>query len=353
MGFFHPSNIITNPERDNNPDSLVRETGSVPAERTRSVQAPTNLVRETSRVPAERTRSIQPPTNLVKQSSQVPDERTRDFVNPEDMTTVQEKPTEQPEKVVRMISRKSSLAQKEEEKLRIEQMQAETGQPYKVPDLLNHSGDDNGTLFTSGTGGWTIGTQTLSTGTWTLGGTTIGADTILRTNGVDYVKQKYGIASVVVSVLQLFFLTTILSLCGLAPFMVNPAIGPYPDALSALGAKNSYLITQDHEYWRFLIAPFTNSSVLHLLFNLAVQLEAGAFFEREWGTPYWICIYISSSFGSTICSTILNPDSVTVGRFELNIPFDQSSNHLIFCSHFPQLLFCITHSTGALIGLFG
>jgi hypothetical protein len=215
------------------------------------------------------------------------------------------------------MPRESSLAQREEKALKAKQMMQEgTGQPYKVPDLLNNSGDDNGTLFTTGTSGWTVGTFTMGSGTWTLSGTTIGADTILRTNDFDYLKQKYGIATVFVSILQLFFLTIILSLCGVAPFMVNPTIGPYPDALSALGAKNSYLIIEGHEMWRFLVAPLTSASVIHLLFNLLVQLEAGAFFEREWGTLHWVCIYISSSFGSTIFSTIFNPDSVTVGRLD-------------------------------------
>lgn len=295
MAFFHPSNIIIDPERDNAPAIPVRKSSSVR-------NAPIIPVRKASSVRAERTSNVQSSPIVDLEEPPVP---------------VLEETSEQPATVVQTMPRESILAQREEKALKAKQMMQEgTGQPYKVPDLLNNSGDDNGTLFTSGTSGWTVGTFTMGSGTWTLSGTTIGADTILRTNDIDYLKQKYGIATVFVSVLQLFFLTIILSLCGVAPFMVNPTIGPYPDALSALGAKNSYLIIEGHEMWRFLVAPLTSASVIHLLFNLVVQLEAGAFFEREWGTLHWVCIYISSSFGSTIFSTIFNPDSVTVGRLD-------------------------------------
>ena len=275
MAFFHPSNIIVGPEKDNTPTPLSQKSRSgVLSGGVESVRSP--------------------PVEALE--GQV------------------EKPIEKLESLSRNVSRKSSLAQREYDRLNEEQRQAETGQAYNLPELQHNSVDEDGTIFTSGTSGWTIGTMTIGSGTWTLGGTTIGAETFLRTNDIEFMKQKYGFASVLISVLQLFFLTTILSLCGVAPFRVNPTLGPYPDALSALGAKNSYLIIEEHEMWRFLVAPFTSASVLHLVFNLVMQLEAGAFFEREWGTPRWICIYISSSFGSTIFSTIFDPDSVTVGR---------------------------------------
>eukprot|EP00957_Ditylum_brightwellii_P066412 5042069-Ditylum_brightwellii.AAC.1 len=77
--------------------------------------------------------------------------------------------------------------------------------------------------------------------------------------------------------------------CGVSPLEINPMLGPYPDALS---------------YW---------GGILHLVCNIAVQLESGAFFEREWGSGVWFVIYITSAVGSSILSTCAMPNSISVG----------------------------------------
>jgi membrane associated rhomboid family serine protease len=44
-----------------------------------------------------------------------------------------------------------------------------------------------------------------------------------------------------------------------------------------------------------------------------IQLETGAFFEREWGSPIWTTIYLVSAVGSSILSVIAMPNSISVG----------------------------------------
>eukprot|EP00978_Attheya_sp_CCMP212_P048795 scaffold575820_cov71-Attheya_sp.AAC.1 len=174
-------------------------------------------------------------------------------------------------------------------------------------------------------GGSTIGASTI--GGSTIGASTIGGSTILyppvgglggllqEEDESDYyhVKQKYGYLSVVLSILQLLILMIMLAMCGVAPMDVNPMIGPYPDALSDWGGKNAYLIIDELKLWRLVTPVFLHAGVIHLFCNLAIQLETGAFFEREWGSARWLAVYLVSSLGGTIMSCVLDPDRISVG----------------------------------------
>lgn len=90
-------------------------------------------------------------------------------------------------------------------------------------------------------------------------------------------------------------------------------VGPYPDALSEWGGKNAVLIVEDGEWYRLVTPILLHAGVIHLLGNVAVQLEMGHFFEKEWGSLRWIIIYIGSAFGSSILSVICMPQAVSVG----------------------------------------
>ena len=147
---------------------------------------------------------------------------------------------------------------------------------------------------------------------WTL--QSLGIETILKGDDINYIQRKFGFGSIIISVFLLIYLITTMSLCGLAPFDVNPTVGPYPDALSGCGAKNIFSIWYDQQYWRFLTAPLMSVGLLHLFCNTAILLETGAQFEREWGTFLWIIIFICSGIGATIFSSIFNPETVSVAR---------------------------------------
>ena len=127
------------------------------------------------------------------------------------------------------------------------------------------------------------------------------------------VKQHYGYCSIVFSIGQIGVLITMMVQCGVAPLNINPMIGPYPDALSEWGGKNAVNILDDGEWWRLITPIMLHAGVIHLLCNVAVQVETGAFFEREWGSRNWLIVYLTSAVGSSILSVIFMPDAVSVG----------------------------------------
>jgi membrane associated rhomboid family serine protease len=127
------------------------------------------------------------------------------------------------------------------------------------------------------------------------------------------VRQQYGYFSILFSIAQTVILCLMMWQCGIAPLNLNPMFGPYPDALSEWGGKNSVLIIEDGESYRLISPILLHAGVIHLLGNVAVQLETGVFFEREWGSIRWLIIYIGSGIGSTILSVIAMPSAVSVG----------------------------------------
>jgi membrane associated rhomboid family serine protease len=127
------------------------------------------------------------------------------------------------------------------------------------------------------------------------------------------VKQRYGICSILFSIVQTGVLIAMMVQCGVAPLNINPMIGPYPDALSEWGAKNSVFILEDNEWWRLITPIFLHAGVIHLACNVMVQIETGAFFEREWGSLSWLIIYVVSAVGSSALSVVVMPDAISVG----------------------------------------
>ncbi|EEC49807.1 predicted protein, partial [Phaeodactylum tricornutum CCAP 1055/1] len=67
------------------------------------------------------------------------------------------------------------------------------------------------------------------------------------------------------------------------------------------------------QWWRLLTPILLHAGVIHLLCNVAVQIEAGAFFEQEWGSFRWLVVYLASAVGSSILSIIVMPNAVSVG----------------------------------------
>jgi membrane associated rhomboid family serine protease len=127
------------------------------------------------------------------------------------------------------------------------------------------------------------------------------------------VRQKKGYLSLGFSILQSIILFIMMVQCSIAPFDINPMLGPPPDALDYWGGKNALKIITDGEYWRLITPIFLHAGILHLVCNVAVQLDVGAFFEREWGSPIWFIIYVLSALGSSIFSCCFKPNNISVG----------------------------------------
>ena len=127
------------------------------------------------------------------------------------------------------------------------------------------------------------------------------------------VRQQYGYLSILFSLAQTVILAIMMWQCGVAPLNINPMVGPYPDALSEWGAKNAVNILDDGDWWRLVTPILLHAGVIHLFCNIAVQLETGAFFEREWGSVNWLIIYLVSAVGSSVLSCIAMPGNISVG----------------------------------------
>lgn len=127
------------------------------------------------------------------------------------------------------------------------------------------------------------------------------------------VKQNRGYLSILFSVAQTGILIAMIIQCGIAPLKINPMVGPYPDALNYWGGKNAYYILYNQEYWRMVSPIMLHAGIFHLICNVAVQLDTGAFWEREWGSLVWLIIYLTSAVWGSILSVIVMPNSVGVG----------------------------------------
>ena len=137
---------------------------------------------------------------------------------------------------------------------------------------------------------------------------------VIRKEKIDYenTQQQHGYLAILLTLIQTLILAAMMAFCGAAPLKINWSIGPYPDALSEFGAKNPYLMVEMNQWWRFFTPQMLNTGVIQLLCNAYVQLETAAFYEREWGSRRWCIIYFCSAVGSTIVSSILDPDTIGV-----------------------------------------
>jgi membrane associated rhomboid family serine protease len=131
-------------------------------------------------------------------------------------------------------------------------------------------------------------------------------------DGVVILKQRVAYLCIAISIIQLGLLTIQLCLCGFASLKINPMIGPYPDAFSEWGGKNTYLLLEGQQYFRIITPIFLHVGVIHLLINVYCQLETCAFLEREWGSSRWLVIYVISGIGSVLTASAIDPDVIGV-----------------------------------------
>jgi len=126
------------------------------------------------------------------------------------------------------------------------------------------------------------------------------------------VKQQTAWTCIILSASQFGILCTQILICGVAALAINPMIGPYPDAFSEWGGKNTYLLVEEEQYYRFITPTFLHVGFLHLLVNVIFQLKVCANLEREWGFLLWICIYVMSGVGSCLTASTIDPNAIGV-----------------------------------------
>lgn len=88
---------------------------------------------------------------------------------------------------------------------------------------------------------------------------------------------------------------------------------PTTDSLNAFGAKNPERMQDNYELWRWFTPMLLHGDLLHLTFNLIMQVILGFRLEPTVGPWVTIGIYVLSGFGGVILSCLGSPDSLSVG----------------------------------------
>ena len=115
------------------------------------------------------------------------------------------------------------------------------------------------------------------------------------------------------SVIQVILLIVSVSFRGFAPLAINTMIGPYPQTLNAMQAKNTALIIAKGQIWRLFTPIFLHAGVIHLVSNLAMQLRIGLFLEFQWGRARFLTVYILAGIFAEAASAVFLPDALGVG----------------------------------------
>lgn len=109
--------------------------------------------------------------------------------------------------------------------------------------------------------------------------------------------------------LNMIALSNGVSLSSLPESVINRADNL---VLISLGAKYTPLI-QDGEVWRLITCAFLHGSFLHIACNMYMLYSIGPQIQRIFGSVKYIILYLISCMTSSILSTIMNPNSISVG----------------------------------------
>ncbi|KAK9473024.1 uncharacterized protein V1510DRAFT_415818 [Dipodascopsis tothii] len=69
--------------------------------------------------------------------------------------------------------------------------------------------------------------------------------------------------------------------------------------------------THPHQWWRFITPMFLHAGFVHIIFNLALQLQSGARVESDIGHVKYIVIYLASGISGFVLGGNFSPDGVS------------------------------------------
>ena len=115
-----------------------------------------------------------------------------------------------------------------------------------------------------------------------------------------------------VTIVDIALMIWVISINGFAPPSTNWMLGPSGQTLIDAGAKVTHLILAG-QGWRLLSAMFLHVGILHLLFNLLVQISFGFILERRYDCIRVAVVYLASGIGGNVMSAIFVPQFATVG----------------------------------------
>lgn len=109
-------------------------------------------------------------------------------------------------------------------------------------------------------------------------------------------------------------LVVVLTAIFLCELQVSGASGPTltidGNAFSALGGIGRALFLQQHEWWRFLTAPWLHGSLDHLVGNLIVLAVVGTMLERLVGRAWLAAAFFAGAWGGSIGTLVLSGSNI-------------------------------------------
>jgi len=87
---------------------------------------------------------------------------------------------------------------------------------------------------------------------------------------------------------------------------------PNFETLDVFGNRNTYLLRDKYQIWRFLTPVFLHANFLHLFFNVISQLMIGSQVEKVIGTGKMVIVYFMCAIGGNLFGA-LTSDALAVG----------------------------------------
>ena len=97
------------------------------------------------------------------------------------------------------------------------------------------------------------------------------------------------------------------------PMNVNPLVGPSPEALIDVGARNSSLIVNEGQWYRLLSPMFLHAGLIHYVVNMLALWYVGAAIETSHGLGVAAMLFFIPAVGGNILSAIFLPQYISVG----------------------------------------
>lgn len=123
---------------------------------------------------------------------------------------------------------------------------------------------------------------------------------------------RFPFFTITVSLVDIALMIWVLSIDGFASPDQNPMLGPPSQVLIDSGAKVTSLILAG-QWWRLISAMFLHVGIVHLLFNLFMQVIIGIILERRYDCIRVAVIYLISGIGGDVASAVFLPRYATVG----------------------------------------
>jgi membrane associated rhomboid family serine protease len=97
------------------------------------------------------------------------------------------------------------------------------------------------------------------------------------------------------------------------PLSVNNMIGPSKDTLIKIGARDTDLIINEHQWYRIVSPLILHAGIIHYVVNMIAFWFIGVAVEQTHGILNTIALFMIPGIGGTILSAIFLPQYISVG----------------------------------------